>query len=140
MGHHPYETILELGKLRLNDMFNDLKYHMYVSSHTHYGWIKKHQTLGKDTLSELNVGSVTDWGTKGSQTVYLNNAVKGSGDQITIPIKFNTNHMKTNPPIFKNFAKKSGMLQMTQMKNMVIWLTQKQDGSPLLLMIEPSIF
>ena len=104
MGHHPFETILPLGRLRMGDMFNDLKYYTYVSSHTHYGYVREHKYLNKNILSELNVGSVTDWGTKGSQVVYPNQAIK-NGDKITMPIFFKTNHMKKQPKDIQAFCK-----------------------------------
>ena len=104
MGHHPFETILPLGRLRMGDMFNDLKYYTYVSSHTHYGYVKEHKYLQKNILSELNVGSVTDWGTKGSQVVYPNQAIR-NGDKITMPVFFKTNHMKKQPKDIQTFCK-----------------------------------
>ena len=107
MGHHPYELLLYLSKARLNGIFNNVKYHMYVSSHTHFGWIKKHKTV-----SELNVGSVTDWGTLGSQTVYLQKAkIKSSnregGDppDIKIPVYWKTNQLKKQPAYLQKFCK-----------------------------------
>jgi hypothetical protein len=107
MGHHPYDTLLYLSKARLNGIFNDLEYYMYVSSHTHFGWIKKHLTV-----SELNVGSVTDWGTLGGQTVYLNEArpmsassKKGHVPDIKLPVFWKTNHLKKQPADIKAFCK-----------------------------------
>ena len=80
---------------------------MYVSSHTHAGWIKKHETV-----SELNVGSVTDWGELGSQTVYLQKAKIGNtnskeGDlpDINMPIYWKTNQLKNQPANIKKFCK-----------------------------------
>ncbi len=56
MGHHNLESIDPDSKKKLDELFKLANNSIYISSHTHEGFIKNH-----GNINEINIGSITDF-------------------------------------------------------------------------------